>query len=71
MTLQNLFQQKKITKSLEDSKKLIFDRQVKVNGQFVANIYSNIKIGDIIKIGKIEILIVRENHEKICSAKTR
>lgn len=58
MTLQNLFEQKKITASLEESKKLVFNRQVKINGQFVPNVYSNIKIGDIIKIRKIEILVI-------------
>lgn len=58
MILKDVFRQKKLTKTIEDAKKLIFDRQVKLNGQFVSNIYSNIKIGDIIKVGKIEILIV-------------
>ena len=61
MNLQDVFKQKKLTASIEDSKKLIFERQVFINNKPATTLYTDVRCGDIIKVGKIEIVVVSKH----------
>lgn len=62
MSILDVINQKKLAASFYDARLLVFNREIKVNGQIVNSVYHKINIGDIVKIHKYEILVCKRGN---------